>query len=621
MSGKPLPPRKYRRLAAKPSGASNNINSLFESNTAPPTPSPEPSPEPTPEPTLPSNINPEDIRPVRTTINVACESCRRRKTRLIMPTLQKCDGNRPKCSGCATRQLDCHYSSANRSETISAALKRKYREEHEKSDVFEELFTALKSCPETDAMTMFSLVRQGVDPGSLLRRMKDCDLLLQLSVIPETRRRYQFPYLASMPTHLQTPDNPYLKSLLYETAFRGIVPGDGYGSGQGEAQPSPPEHGQLGQYENIYLQPYHAAEVVDPLIDHVQPSKWTSISADDHLMRTLLRAYILHEYPTFPVFHKDIFLQAMIDEDTRYCSPMLVNVLLAEACHSFIGIPNRDQFWVPQSLRYRFLAEAKRLWEQESDSVDLVTVQAATLLNLVYSHNGMDKVGHPYLLRALDVAQQLELFGDHANEKNERMKHARVFTAWALFNWQCMELYLATILFSSKQAGVSRASTLMKETAQKTAAHAAARLETVARLYYIRHSFEHCDPFLTIHLSFVAGAALDGLAMTPANDKETIRSLRSTVILSLKGLYDQGQHIHLTSVIYRLLRDRLGRRDLALLQKYVVWDPLTPEEPLLLEYAQSHYPLTMGKKDEDPDSARLDNLVKKYEQLTTEESQ
>lgn len=101
-----------------------------------------------------------------------------------------------------------------------------------------------------------------------------------------------------------------------------------------------------------------------------------------------------------------------------------------------MGIPNREQFWVPQSLRYRFLAEAIRLWELENIRVDLVTVQAATLLNLVYSHNGMDKIGEVYLNHALQKAQQLDLFGDHATIDNERMFHARVFSAWALFNWQ-----------------------------------------------------------------------------------------------------------------------------------------------------------------------------------------
>ncbi|OTA00562.1 Zn2Cys6 transcriptional regulator [Trichoderma parareesei] len=719
MQDRPSPPsKKHRRLASERADSADQESSLAEDSITPaqisartPTSasSSSESIESSSESTAPNPDTAKQAarrRPVRKAVNVACESCRKRKIK-----------------------IECQYASAYREETISAALKRKYQEENKKSSSYEEFFTALQNCSEDDAMTMFSLVRQGVDPGALLRQMKEGDLLLQLSVVPETRRRYQFPYLAAMPLHLQTPDNPYLNSVLYETAFHGV-------GQQGSLGSALPQRGMASRYQNIYLQPYHAAELLDPLIDHVKPSKWTMVSTDDHLMRTLLRAYILHEYPTFPIFHKDIFFQAMIDEDTQYCTPMLVNALLAEACHSFIGIPNRHQFWVPQSLRYRFLAEAKRLWELESDRVDLVTVQAATLLNLIYSHNGMDKVGQPYLMHGLRLAQQLELFGDHAHVKNQRMIHARVFTAWALFNWQCiqsyyyyraplipdppatplpdpdghpfwygdfklryplnptlvpahyghyfkavsglrliihdmatisysqkeertvsprqiwsifsrlekwylglpavlsprnivfpwqlkvhMELYLATILFSTKQADVSEASTLMKETAQKTAAHAAARLETVARLYYIRHSFEYCDPFLTIHLSFIAGGAMDSLKLTPAHDVETIKSLKSTIILSLKGLYDQGQHIHLTSVIYRLLRDRLSPEDLALLQNYVVWDPLAPEEPLLVQYAQSHYPLTMGSKHQDPSSTRLENLVKQYGQLSTEDSQ
>lgn len=107
-----------------------------------------------------------------------------------------------------------------------------------------------------------------------------------------------------------------------------------------------------------------------------------------------------------------------------------------------MGIPKREQFWNPQSLKYRFLAEAIRLWELEKTRVDLVTVHAATLLNLVYSHNGMDKIGEIYLNHALDKARQLDLFGDHATIDNQRMFHARVFSAWSLFNWQwyvCLE--------------------------------------------------------------------------------------------------------------------------------------------------------------------------------------
>jgi hypothetical protein len=77
---------------------------------------------------------------------------------------------------------------------------------------------------------------------------------------------------------------------------------------------------------------YHAAELMDPHIPNIQVSKWTSVESDDELLRTLLQAYFFHDYTTYTCSQKDIFLQAMRDGDARFCSPLLVNVVLAEAC-------------------------------------------------------------------------------------------------------------------------------------------------------------------------------------------------------------------------------------------------------------------------------------------------
>lgn len=231
----------------------------------------------------------------------------------------------------------CQYPSAYRGENFTAALKRRCMEENEKTTSFQEIFSTLQSCSDRDAMNMFNLVRQGVDPKYLLKQMKECDFVFQLAVVPETRRRYQFPYLPTMPIRLQTPDNPYLKSVLYETVF--LRPDDESSDGSSASSSADT---QLGRHHNVYMRPYHAAEVIDPLIDLVKPSKWTAVIADDRLMRTLLRAYLLHEYPTFPVFHKDIFLQAMINNDKRFCSSLLVNALLAEACVSRWGPTPKD---------------------------------------------------------------------------------------------------------------------------------------------------------------------------------------------------------------------------------------------------------------------------------------
>lgn len=107
--------------------------------------------------------------------------------------------------------------------------------------------------------------------------------------------------------------------------------------------------------------------------------------------------------------------------------------------HSYTGIPNRQQFWNPQSLGYKFLAEARRLWEleRESGAITLPMAQSAALLNIEYNHNGMDKVGYASLKQAITMARDLGIFDAdvQAQIRSKQMRKAREFFAWALFSW------------------------------------------------------------------------------------------------------------------------------------------------------------------------------------------
>jgi hypothetical protein len=196
---------------------------------------------------------------------------------------------------------------------------------------------------------------------------------------------------------------------------------------------------------------YNAAELIDPYIPNIQVSKWTSVETDDELLRVLLQGYFLHDYANYTCFQKDIFLQAMRDGDTRFCSPLLVNAVLAEACvghknaitrrsaktlsqYSYRKATHRTQYWRPETLGYRFLAEAKRLWELESGKSKLTTLHAAMVLHIIYTINGMDQVGISYLFQSIHLAQNLKLFAPEQTQG--RTKTARVFTAWALYRWQ-----------------------------------------------------------------------------------------------------------------------------------------------------------------------------------------
>lgn len=182
----------------------------------------------------------------------------------------------------------------------------------------------LKSLPSSDATELLRRLRTGEDVGSLLRQMQAGDMLIQLSVAPETRRRYEFPYLSKMPSSLIVLGNPYLESIVFDTTWK-------------ETQPSQritdDELSKMWDFD-AYSKPYHAAKIAEPVLSSVDISKWTTVTSDNKLLVGLLSQYLLYSYTTFLPFPKDLFLQDLASGCTEYCSSLLVNVVLAAACVS-----------------------------------------------------------------------------------------------------------------------------------------------------------------------------------------------------------------------------------------------------------------------------------------------
>lgn len=109
-------------------------------------------------------------------------------------------------------------------------------------------------------------------------------------------------------------------------------------------------------------------------------------------------------------------------------------------------IENRFRYWEPDGLGYRFLAEAKRIWEMQTinrKNRNLASVQAALVINIIYNIYGLDKLGTPFGLQGLAIALDLRLFDGNADVKSERVRNARNFTAWCLFNIDRYEVYVS----------------------------------------------------------------------------------------------------------------------------------------------------------------------------------
>lgn len=298
---------------------------------------------------------------------------------------------------------------------------------------YEELFDLLRTASNQEALETIRRIRQGHDIHTTLRKAKEADPMAQLSLVPETRRKYLFPHRSYFPHFLKMPDNLYFHSNIYKAAFQG--------TSSPHRMNIRASNKQSIVNQPLYTTPFHAAKMVDPYLWNVKASRWTSVTNDDQLISELLNSYFLHQYTIYMGFHKDYFLKDLAEGRTKHCSPLLVNALLAAACHAHISISDRAKFWSPQNLAYQFLAEARRLWEIQDGKSSLTAIQAAIILNIIYDCNTMDKIGRSYMLQAAAMAHDLKLFSPPDKAMPKKLQRARAFTAWCLFAWDAMHSF------------------------------------------------------------------------------------------------------------------------------------------------------------------------------------
>jgi hypothetical protein len=209
-------------------------------------------------------------------------------------------------------------------------LKRNRDELEKQLTASEKIVELLRHLPARDAQDVLGRIRFGTDIEDILNHIENGNLLLQMHVVPETRFRYDFPYRSEMPEdHLQ--DNPYLDSLIYKAAS--LFPKD-----RQHSNPSAPSSATIPpdlrsiDLQSPYLKPFHAAQIIEPLLFDAKVSAWTTVCDDDVLMRELLAVFFRCEYHFTAAFQKDIFLEDMAARREDFCSSLLVNVTLAYAC-------------------------------------------------------------------------------------------------------------------------------------------------------------------------------------------------------------------------------------------------------------------------------------------------
>lgn len=188
------------------------------------------------------------------------------------------------------------------------------------------LLHLLRTLPEQDAPSLQPRIRAGHNVSSIIRHAETGNLLLQISVTPESRFQYEFPSRVEMPAHC-VPSTVDLQSLVFEA----VIP---YQSDQNNSRAAETIHPTLstGSHHSMYLKTFHSAKVVDPLLYDATSSAWTSVSGDDVLVRDLLAYWFTCEYEFTSAIHRTHFIQDMATNRHDLCSSLLVNVIPAYCC-------------------------------------------------------------------------------------------------------------------------------------------------------------------------------------------------------------------------------------------------------------------------------------------------
>ncbi|KJZ74301.1 hypothetical protein HIM_06307 [Hirsutella minnesotensis 3608] len=176
-------------------------------------------------------------------------------------------------------------------------------------------------------------------------------------------------------------------------------------------------------------------QVLSPLSEpnsRTQTSAWTNITKDINLVQHLLALYFCWEYPTFASLSKEHFLQDFQSGRHRYCSPILVNALLALGCRFSTHPMTRANPANPYTSGDHFFKESQRLLNQETDHHTLTTIQALGIMSIREASCGRDSESWYYAGQSIRLAIEMGL--NRVHDDHDEDEHAvRSATFWGAF--------------------------------------------------------------------------------------------------------------------------------------------------------------------------------------------
>ncbi|KAG5927712.1 Nitrogen assimilation transcription factor nit-4 [Claviceps africana] len=369
----------------------------------------------------------------RRCVSTACIACRKRKS--------KCDGALPSCAACASVYgTECIYDPNS---------------DHRRKGVYREKADSLKARHATLQVLIEAILNASDDHvSSIVHRIRSCDDLDSVAqaiidqdydngaATPEERSE---DYIDFMAVEGEKELARKMGELRFENGSVRFIGGTSHLVYLGDLQT-----------EAANVDPKSDQQLTgrDPV------SSWTRVTDDPGLITHLINVYFNYHFTYFTVLSKKLFFRDFLQgrasvssrNSTTYCSPLLVNAMLALGSH-FTDMPG--VFETPGDARTKgdhFFAEARRLILENDDFAKprLATVQGLALMSVREAGCGREAKGWVYsgmsFRMAQDMGLNLEIIGTGKEHMSDEEIDARKITYWGCFVVdKCWSNYLGRI--------------------------------------------------------------------------------------------------------------------------------------------------------------------------------
>ncbi|KAJ8113959.1 hypothetical protein OPT61_g4046 [Boeremia exigua] len=345
--------------------------------------------------------------------HTACNQCRAKR--------EKCSGQRPSCHSCERHSRECVYA-APEGVTRQQANKQRLAEVERLSSYLRDVVDLLRQGSEADAAAALRRIRQAEQVEEAINALAVAQALV---APPPTIEN--FSGSSSRPEEISSP------SLGPHWAFE-------YSRSSSTEQSEYIFHQGHVQTRDQYNED-------DTFIElsalNLSISRWTSACKDDRLMNHLFALFWSWDNMVEPSLFRPMFEEGLSNNITTFCSPFLVNALLALSClltTKDVTSSNPED----RAIRGRkFAEEAERHFEKEKSqpSIPLLQGQFAMFAYKGNVDGGTNSID--YFMGAIETYEALNkidfLESLSSGNSESRMQEEHVGLSWVMWGFYCTE--------------------------------------------------------------------------------------------------------------------------------------------------------------------------------------